>query len=475
MKRFTSASLAIASAWLLGVPAHAARPHYGGTLRLQTLGTIRTLDPAAPAADAAERIVRERTLPLAFETLVSIDPAGGLRPALAAAWQSDANGARWRFRLRAGVKLHDGSVLEAWHVASALRVVEPSWKVGAAGEEVTIDLDSPQPDLPWELARQRRAVVVRRQGSDAIGSGAFRVDRLEGRRLTLRAHDGYWAGRPFVDAIDIEMGHPVAEQLTGLEAGRVDVATVQPTDVRRLTQRGLRTVSSRPLDLVALVFEPHRAQPSDDAIRRAVAVSIDRPAVCAVLLQSFGEPATTLLPRWLSAGAALAQADNRQSARGAIAGLPLDQRTITLRVDASDPLAQAIAERLAVDAREVGLTMTVQAPVGLAPRPDARLLRVPLEATTPNRALAGVMAALGPRVATLPATVAPLTATSGIDAVYRADRALVQQDVVVPVVHLMDVYGVGDRVEFWRAPGVLPSGAWDLANVWLRPDKPEPR
>jgi hypothetical protein len=204
-------------------------------------------------------------------------------------------------------------------------------------------------------------------------------------------------------------------------------------------------------------------------------MAIDRLSLCAVLLQSSGEPATALLPRWLSAGAALAQAGNRQAARVPVASLPLERRTITLRVDASDPLAQAIAERVAVDAREVGLTMTVQAPVGLAPRPDARLLRIRLEATTPNRALAGVMAALGPRVATLPATVAPLTATSGIDAVYRADRALVQQDVVVPVVHLTDLYGVGDRVEFWRAPAVLPSGAWDLANVWLRPDRPEPR
>jgi HAMP domain-containing protein len=65
-----------------------------------------------------------------------------------------------------------------------------------------------------------------------------------------------------------------------------------------------------------------------------------------------------------------------------------------LRIDTGDPLAQAVAERVAVDAREAGLTIKVQAPAGLAPRPDARFVRVAFEATTPDRALADAMAAL---------------------------------------------------------------------------------
>jgi peptide/nickel transport system substrate-binding protein len=56
---------------------------------------------------------------LVFEPLVTIDEHG-LQPMLAMSWESDPRGARWQIRLRSGVQLHDGSTLEAWHVASAL-------------------------------------------------------------------------------------------------------------------------------------------------------------------------------------------------------------------------------------------------------------------------------------------------------------------------------------------------------------------
>src|SRR2546428_2318430 len=61
----------------LPIALHAARPHYGGTLRIEMLGVIRTFDPAATSADGAESAARTRVLPLVFETLVAADPSGG--------------------------------------------------------------------------------------------------------------------------------------------------------------------------------------------------------------------------------------------------------------------------------------------------------------------------------------------------------------------------------------------------------------
>ena len=54
-------------------------------------------------------------------------------------------------------------------------------------------------------------------------------------------------------------------------------------------------------------------------------------------------------------------------------------------------------DRIAVDARESGFLVTVQAPAGLAPRADARLIRVPLMASSPERVLANLMTAFGSR------------------------------------------------------------------------------
>src|SRR5262245_17242258 len=119
MTRSRFVLLATVSAIALPIALQAARPHYGGTLRVEMPGVIRTFDPASAPADAAESAARSRVLPLVFETLVALDPAGGLRPLLATSWEHDAPSQRWRFRLRDGVTLHDGSHMQAAQVAAA--------------------------------------------------------------------------------------------------------------------------------------------------------------------------------------------------------------------------------------------------------------------------------------------------------------------------------------------------------------------
>jgi peptide/nickel transport system substrate-binding protein len=386
---------------------------------------------------------------------------------LATSWEHDASSQRWRFRLRDGVTLHDGSRMQAARVAAALRTRGRAWKVGTDGDTLVIDLERPQVDLPWDLVDTRYGIAIRTTAGDLVGSGPFRLEPTEPRRISLRAHEDYWGGRPFVDAVTIAEGRAFGDAVTSLELGQADFVAVRPTDLRRLVQRGLRSVGSRPLETFVLVFEPHRLTAADDRIRRAVASSIDRAALSTVLLQRQAEPAGALLPSWLSGYAPMLQ---EPTARVPAPPLSLEQRQLTLRIDTGDPLAQAVAERIAVDAREAGVTIKVQAPAGLAPRPDARLVRVAFEVTTPDRALAGAMAALGSRTTVLATAEVPPAAGAPIDAVYRIERALLDRDVIVPIVHLPVVYGLGERVESWNGPAVSPAGAWNLANIWLRSD-----
>ena len=477
MKRFRSAFPAFASACLAGALVSAARPQYGGTLRIDTRATIRTLDPAASPTDAVEAAVSNRIAPLVFEPLVFVDPAGGLKPLLASSWESEGGGRRWRFRLRGGVRLHDGTPLEPWHVATSLRSVESTWNIAADGDAIVIDLPWPQPSLPWELNDRRHGIVVRRTPTEMMGTGPFRIDRIEAARVWLRAHDAHWSGRPFPDVVQIEMGRSFATQLTDLEVGRADLIEVQPTDARRLTERGLHVAASRPLDLFVLVFEARLATPSSVAIRHVLAAALDRTTMCTVLLQGRAEPAEALLPAWLSGYApAFAAPERPPLPRSAVMGLPVDQRTLRLRVDSSDPLARSIAERIAVDARESGVLVTVQVPAGLAPRPDVRLVRLELDATSPDRALARVMAALGSRTVAL-ATTEPAPAPGApIDAVLHVERALLEASIVVPVLRVPELYGVSERVDAWDAqPAVTVTGAWNLASLWLKPPAPETR
>src|SRR5439155_1486659 len=153
------------------------------------------------------------------------------------------------------------------------------------------------------------------------------VERLEAGRLSLRAHDGYWSGRPFVDAVRVEMGRGLAAQLTDLELGRADFVEAQPADARRLAQRGLQVAGSLPLDLFVLVFEARRATPSGAAIRHLLTTALDRRAMCEVLLQGRAEPAEALLPAWISGYASVFVTPGVQRpSQSAVTAVPAEQR-----------------------------------------------------------------------------------------------------------------------------------------------------
>jgi len=269
------------------------------------------------------------------------------------------------------------------------------------------------------------------------------------------------------------MGRSAADQLASLETGRADFIGVDPADAARLAARGARVISSAPRDLVALLFEEHRASPAARPVRKALAAALDRSSLCAVTLQRRAQPAATLLPDWLTGYAALLVPDaDRARATSLVAAVPGAQRSVALRVESASPVDRAIAERIAVDAREAGLTVRIDVAGALAPRPDVRLVRAPIEATSPDRALSSLLTALGPRAArVLPAEVS-LPPGASLDNVDRLERTLLDGDVIVPVVHLADTIALGARVQTWSAPAMARTGAWNLADLWIGADRP---
>src|SRR5512133_2832576 len=117
----------------------------------------------------------------------------------------------------------------------------------------------------------RHAIAIRNSRGDVVGTGPFRLEQFAEAQLSLRAHDGYRKGRPFVDEVTVQMGTPLPAQIADLEAGRVDFVSLLPTDSRRLALRGVQIFESKPLELMALVFEPHRSGAEFDGLRAAVA------------------------------------------------------------------------------------------------------------------------------------------------------------------------------------------------------------
>jgi peptide/nickel transport system substrate-binding protein len=457
MRRRVWHSLAAIS--LLALAARAAdRPRYGGTLRIETRASLVSYDPAAaPSFDGADAL-RDRIAALVFDRLVTIDANGRPRPALAVAWQSDSDQRRWIFELRRGVTLHDGNPLPARLIAAGLAAVHPTWRVSpqssTAGENLVITTPDPQPNMPAELACARNSIVARDTNGALIGSGPFRVqDWQPGRRATLAANSDYWGGRPFLQSIEITMGRPLRDQALDYRLERVDLIEVSPELTRRAAQEGERIDVSAPVDVLGIVFPPD----SDPHLRQALSLAVDRNAIQTAILQRQGEAAGGLLPQWVSgyaflfpAKAALDRARQERNASGA--------SNVTLAFDAADPLQRAIAERVAVNARDAGVNVQTfsESSVARAPVTAARLGVLRVTSSSAPVALAAVAAVLGRPDG------APLASIGDPEALYAAEKALLAESRFVPLVAYGEGFAVAPRLRNWQ---LGRDGAWNLADV----------
>ena len=299
------------------------------------------------------------------------------------------------------------------------------------------------------------------------GSGPFRISEWEpGKHLALAANDDFSGGRPFVDAIEIDMGRSPRDRLVDLELGRVDLADVPAEDARQAASRGVRISASQPDQLIALVFLAGHPAAGDARLREAVSKSIDRGAIVNFILQKEGEPAGGLLPQWSSGTAFLfstaADPARAKELRTQIGGSP----EIRLGYDSGDALEESIADRIVVDARESGIVIATDASGSGAAssfsKDDARLVGLPMISPHPAVALANILGALSP-LAGGDATAPPELDLPG--QVYAAERAALDGFRVAPLVWVPRVYGLSDRVKDWQPPAT--GEALPLADVWL--------
>lgn len=431
------------------------RPQYGGALRVSTRIAPQSLDPSGDGL--ADTIAGQNLARLMFDTLVRVDDRGRLQAGLATSWSAEPGNQRWQFRLRAGVRFHDDSPVTPEAIAAWLRAENPAWKVLAAPDSVTVETNAPSPGLPFELARSRNAIAKRGSGNMFVGTGPFGVKEWQpGVTLVLTAEEGYWAGRPFVDSIEITMGKSTREQLIALELGKTELVEIAPEQVRQTTAELGQVFSSAPIELMALVFARDKQSADEGTLRDALALSIDRGSIRTVVLQDTGEPTGAILPNWVSGYAfVFAAAQNLERARQE-RGQVSHPMTWTLGYDASDTVARVIAERIALNARDAGITL--QTTAGKA---DIRLARITLGSTDSRIALGSVAAITG--------ATAPKPAGSSIDDLYAAESAMLQTQRMIPLFQLPVTYGVGPTVEGWS---MGPDGSWHLGEVWIGGKRP---
>jgi peptide/nickel transport system substrate-binding protein len=452
MRRFAWQWLVISSL-VAGVAAAGAetRPQYGGTLRVAMHIAPTSLDPAD--GTQLDSLARRNLTFLIFETLVMADAGGRLHPGLATEWQASPGNRTWRFRMRRGVRFHDGTALTAESVAASLRFANPAWKILSEPESVVIELDAANSELPAELALARNAIVKREIDGKLSGTGAFHItDWHPGKKLFLAAEENYWKGRAYLDGIEIELGRGFHDQLIALELGRSDLVEVAPEQSHRLTTEGRSVATSEPVELIALLSADDAHTPAEKLLRHALGLSVDRGSIWSVLLQGAGQPAGSILPEWMTGYAFLFRAE----ADLARARLERDEVKVTqawtVGYDAGDSILHLLAERIALNAKDAGLTLQPTT----APTADLRVVRIPLTGNAPWIALGGVATAAGlPR---------PARDLASVEELYAAEQSMLATQRVIPLLHVPAAYAATEAVRGWK---VGADGGWDFADVWL--------
>lgn len=463
------------------------KPRYGGVLRVELLAPSVSLDPRAWKVGSRDFSANERLAVLVFDRLVAVDNYGRFVPQLATEWTHDAAFRRWQFTIRNGVKFSDGALLTAGEVAHALGALLPDgWQVSASGNSVVFLSAEPRPDLVEVLASGR--FFVFREAADGLltGTGPFSLDTVSKeakpavadsaaptvpmQHFRFVANESCWAGRPFLDAIDVTSGVPPLRALFDLQVGKADLVELAPDVARRGAQSNTRIWSSSPVTLYALRFETSSAQSANDALREALALSLDRGTMASVLLQKQAEPASALLPQWLSGYAFLFPAEmDVGRAKQLRTALPANVAggTSPLRIlpEALGDLPRLLAERVAVNARQTGLSVqplskTAAASGGKATAQevaDIKLFAWRYSSLSPGQELRDFASAEHAQEAKEGNAADP-------DRRYAWERKILEERRVIPLVVLPDYAGLAPAIRDWQPS---PWGEWRLADVWL--------
>ena len=243
------------------------------TARAQTLRIASAFDPQTMDPHALALLYHSRIAYQVYDSLVHRNEAFKLEPGLATSWQMTSP-TSWRFKLRAGVKFHDGSEFTADDVVFSIQraLAPPSQRsfqlkgVTAARkvDALTVDLLTETPDavLPEKLAFlaimsrawserhgvQRAQDFNGKQETHAVrhanGTGPFRLERYEPDvRTVLKRHAGWWGAADKrngnVQEVVFVTIKSDATRLAALASGEVELVLDPPyQDVARLKAEG---------------------------------------------------------------------------------------------------------------------------------------------------------------------------------------------------------------------------------------------
>ncbi|WP_051679241.1 ABC transporter substrate-binding protein [Xanthobacter sp. 91] len=332
LKGLLAAACVIAAS--AGTPSFAAeteaapQPVRGGVLRFLVEHEPSTLVTIAHTAGPTQRVS-----PKVTEGLLTYDLDFNPKPALATEWSVSPDGLTYIFKLREGVKWHDGRDFTADDVAYSIQLLKEGHPRGRATfasvtavetpdpHTAIIRLSKPAPYLLTALDANESPIVAKhiyegtdpltnKNGAAPIGTGPFIFKEwVRGSHIILERNPDYWdKGKPYLDRIVVRFIADQSARSAAFEAGELDLAGGPPVpyaDLARVSALPGLGAETRGYEyagrMTQLYFNFERPILQDKRVRLAIAHAIDQQKLLDVVYYGYGAVAPSVISPKLKA------------------------------------------------------------------------------------------------------------------------------------------------------------------------------
>jgi peptide/nickel transport system substrate-binding protein len=257
-----------------------------------------------------------------FDGLSARDDKNNVTPGLATEWKvlDDKNG--WQFKLRQGVKFHNGDDFNAESVKYTIeRVIDPATKSTISSEvgiitgadvvdPYTVNIRTKQPDimLPSRLGELYGGMLspAHTKATDPAtlaikpnGTGPYKlVEWVKNERLVLEANDSYWRGPAPVRRLTVRPILEDAARIAALQTGEVDFISNVPYErIEELKGNSNLVVKTVRTPRVFFIAIDPRQKPFDDVrVRQALNYAVDVEAIIKSLYLGYAKRLATVIP-----------------------------------------------------------------------------------------------------------------------------------------------------------------------------------
>ena len=271
----------------------------GGVVKVGINAPAGAIDPITVADDGGAAVLCQ-----AGEYLIWSDAELNAVPRLAESWTPNADASVWTFKIRQGVKFHDGTPMAAEDVVATIsRLADPdnastalSAFAGVIGKDsartvdpqtVEFTLEAPNGNFPYLLSSDNYNTIILPKDYDGDyekemnGTGPFILEKFtQGENATFKKNPDYWDPdrQPNPDSTELRFYKSEPARVLALQSGEIDAVVQYSVSGGRalLNDPEIQTISARASAHRQMHMRCDKEPFQDKRVRQAMALVVDR-------------------------------------------------------------------------------------------------------------------------------------------------------------------------------------------------------